>query len=477
MELLAGAESMAEEKIGGADNQGSLDVEHFDRLYNRLSCGDENTWKQVVALALDDNNPFAQAVVAVFSADKNSLMTSDMTPAAQVLADLSLKWLSRELNASCRVAQCLIGLFLYHDLDVGYAGSLQERQALIVELMTMSSAQDCVVAMYWLGRLDSTSDTSTAARNLYRAASDSGFAPAQYYLGRCIQDGSKLVPFESMRLFRVAALQGFPGAQLALGAHLLSTGLDNDVGEGARLYTLAASQTGEGAYYLGCLQQSGKGVPKDVQAATEMLQRSAATGYGPAYYELGKLFRDERRDTTTANKYFSQASALGVAEARFALGMLHWNCGNREMAVKVLENAAIQGCADAAYMLGTMLEKNQGYSGLPWDALEAVKYYQVADAKNHPSARIALARCYRTGTGLPKNPSKAIEIYTEMTTKDTTGERHFDVANCYAEDLTDLQNLILAITWHQEASKLGFNRSKTLLRRIRSDLENATGTV
>ena len=79
-------------------------------------------------------------------------------------------------------------------------------------------------------------------------------------------------------------------------------------------------------YNLGLLYLNGEGVPKNIEAGSRMILKSAYQDYTPAYYMAGKLFYDGlgvQRDHVVAYAYFNLAAAdsSGLTEAAWAREM------------------------------------------------------------------------------------------------------------------------------------------------------------
>lgn len=79
-------------------------------------------------------------------------------------------------------------------------------------------------------------------------------------------------------------------------------------------------------YNLGLLYLNGEGVPKNIEAGSRMILKSAYQDYTPAYYMAGKLFYDGlgvQRDHVVAYAYFNLAAAdsTGLTEAEWAREM------------------------------------------------------------------------------------------------------------------------------------------------------------
>jgi hypothetical protein len=78
------------------------------------------------------------------------------------------------------------------------------------------------------------------------------------------------------------------------------------------------------------------------------------------------------------------------------------------LAAPFMKKAADSGIADAQYEYGRMCDCDDGAEG--WRA-DAITYYQKGAAKGNSNCCLALAIFYEFGDGVPKNLSKAAELY------------------------------------------------------------------
>ena len=97
---------------------------------------------------------------------------------------------------------------------------------------------------------------------------------------------------KALEWYRMAAKQGFAGAQNNLGAmYEQGLGLSKDEAEAARWYRKAAEQGNAYAQHsLGSMYREGRGVPQDLVEAAVWIRRAAEQGHLGAFRELGKMY-------------------------------------------------------------------------------------------------------------------------------------------------------------------------------------------
>lgn len=83
---------------------------------------------------------------------------------------------------------------------------------------------------------------------------------------------------------------------------------------------------------------------------------------------------------------------------------------NYEIGYAMMKKAANLGCAEAAYLIGELLDFPIP-EGVQRDQKEAIKYYEIGANKNQPEALTALASCYQWADGVGKDIEKAKELY------------------------------------------------------------------
>lgn len=164
------------------------------------------------------------------------------------------------------------------------------------------------------------SEKSMALVTLHRLWEE-GYTIAAHQLGKSYRDGvGSSVDHElAAEWFQKSAEAGNPCSAYALGKLLLEQGQFPQA-----LYWLrqAAERNDPYAQYrLGKLLLTGaEGVPKDIDAAIQLLKGSAIQGNSFAQYTLGKLYllgQEVQADREEALRYFAQAAAQGNTYAQY----------------------------------------------------------------------------------------------------------------------------------------------------------------
>jgi len=144
---------------------------------------------------------------------------------------------------------------------------------------------------------DKGGDARTAAR-LYRAAADEGYPLAQVNLGVMYEGGEGGLgrdDREAARLYRLAADQGYPAGQASLGTFLLAGrgGLRRNEAEAARLWRLAADAgNAQAQNNLGKLYAEGRGgLRRDMNEAARLWRLAAEGGVAEARNNLRRAGR------------------------------------------------------------------------------------------------------------------------------------------------------------------------------------------
>ncbi|KAI9224877.1 hypothetical protein BC828DRAFT_372287 [Blastocladiella britannica] len=134
------------------------------------------------------------------------------------------------------------------------------------------------------------------ALELYTQAARLGYAPAQFRLGACFQDGALGCPMDakaSISWFTKAAEQGHADAELALSGWFLegAEGVLRPNDEQAYAWARRAADKGlaKAEFAVGYYCEMGVGVPQSLDEARKFYQRSAAQGNRKAMDRLQEL--------------------------------------------------------------------------------------------------------------------------------------------------------------------------------------------
>ena len=165
---------------------------------------------------------------------------------------------------------------------------------------------------------------------------------------------------------------------------------------------VARAQTNLGACYA-----TGTGVPVDLDAARQWLQRGAEGGDTLGQRNLGSLLLPH--DPAAAAGWFRQAAEGGDAESQDQLSrMLLDGAGVAQDAAEArrwAEAAAQGGAAAAAARLGTMCHDA---AGGPRDPLEAVRWWRVAALAGDADSAARLGAALHLGQGIREDQMEAM---------------------------------------------------------------------
>lgn len=184
--------------------------------------------------------------------------------------------------------------------------------------------------------------------------------------------------------------------------------------EAAKLYLKAAELGLPAAMYrLARLYERGRGVRKDVEAATGWYKRAAEQGYPAAMSALGSMHEFGNgvpSDLAEALRLYRLAADAGDPNGMTSLGFLYAQgkgvAQNQKSARHWYRMAADRGDARAMFNLALMLARGEGGAT---DLAEAVRLLQTAAERGHSGARRELAYFYDEGRGVAHDPDRAAE--------------------------------------------------------------------
>jgi len=161
------------------------------------------------------------------------------------------------------------------------------------------------------------------AMRWYRMAADQGYAGAQNNIGVLYKNGSGVAQdySEAMRWYRMAADQGYAGAQFNIGLlYGNGSGVAQDYSEAMRWYRMAADQGYAGAQNnIGLLYDNGSGVAQDYSEAMRWYRMAADQGDAGAQNNIGALYADGQGvtyDLKQARSWMTKAAAGGSENAK-----------------------------------------------------------------------------------------------------------------------------------------------------------------
>lgn len=266
-------------------------------------------------------------------------------------------------------------------------------------------------------------DEATAVKWLERSASN-GFVPAQlslatrYDQGRGVEKNNR----EAINWYRRASETGSPLAQRILGSkYLFGDGVDEDPKEALKWLTAAADAGEPGALSnLGFAYTTGKGVAKDEARAFDFYQQAADRGLIRAMLVVGAMHESGRgtpKDPIKAAEAYQNALLSGDEIGGVRLGALVATGAlddrvNPQDAVPWVASAAKQGdMASVGWLRAQSEQGNHRATGrlahvlieTEDDREVALKLYQNAAANGDAFAQFQLGELYATGDGVEQD--------------------------------------------------------------------------
>lgn len=266
-----------------------------------------------------------------------------------------------------------------------------------------------------------------------RKAADMGCADAQYQLAECWNGGISESNWfgackdrsEAISLYKAAAEQGHPDAQLSYGDEL-----ENE--ESIHWWKMAAKNPRAGAecradarYWLARAYYEGEVVRKNVGIALDYMRKAAIDDQeGFAQDWLGDRYRlgeGVQKIPRTAYEWYDKAAKCGNVSGQYWLAWCYdEGFGIREDPENALEcykkvaerEEEIDCEVDwAQYRIGEFYHLGRGVSDV--DPQKAFEWYEKSAKRGYADAQYWLGWCYETEFGTKENLQKAVEWYKE----------------------------------------------------------------
>lgn len=166
-------------------------------------------------------------------------------------------------------------------------------------------------------------------------------------------------------------------------------------------------------HFMGVLYIGGKGITQsDVQAA-EWFLRAARKGHLESMHNLAVIHERSTgtlKDLQVARSWYLAAAEKGFARSQARLGeMIAGGLAgqaNRDEALGWIGKAAAQNEPRGLYLLGMM--RMDGGPEIEYNVAEAARLLGLAAEARERDAQFELALLYGTGTGVPRDESKAL---------------------------------------------------------------------
>ncbi len=332
------------------------------------------------------------------------------------------------------------------------------------------TATGMLVSARLLNGREAEQKLKAAIEMLYQSA-QMNFAPAQYSLGSCYDQGFgvKPDPAEAVVWWRKAAELGHADAQYNLAlCYARGKGVAKDGAAAEYWCRKTVAQGHHGAESL-----EGEIASVKMADAMDSLRQRAEQGDAAAQFELASRYAEGRnieRDEAQAELWYRRAAASGHAEAKAKIEKV-----DASRALAELHKRAEKGDAQAQYDLGYHYYREKGH------AYEAFSWWKKAAEGGHVDGQINLAWCYETAMGCSKNLEDAKKWYDKAARQGsaTAKERlkkledaehlaklrelasqggaqaQYDLGYCYFNGQHTDRNYRQAVLWWKKAAEQG----------------------
>ncbi len=293
-----------------------------------------------------------------------------------------------------------------------------------------------------------------------RESAQSGYAPAQYQLGQCYEEG-KGVERNLSKAFKLywLASDKYRPAKERLDKDSYQGQLAKWLKKAVNGKQLADADLAEAQCMLGCCYQHGWGVSYDMVSAVEWWRKAADLGDAYANDRLGYCYRLGQgglpKDAEQAFAHYLKAAEGGYSEGYFSVGLCYKEGDgverDDEKAFGWFKKAAEHDNPMAWVELGNCYTAG---SGTAQDYGKAVEWYRkVVDLGGNafPDAMRSLGSCYAAGHGVEQDWNKAVELYCKATKADDP-EAQYLLARCYAEGHGVEQDMAEAVRLYKKAA-------------------------
>ncbi|MDE6859826.1 MAG: sel1 repeat family protein [Duncaniella sp.] len=260
-----------------------------------------------------------------------------------------------------------------------------------------------------------------------REWAESGYAPAQYQLGQCYEEGAG-VERNLAKAFRLywAASDNCRLAKERLNKDSYQGQLAKWLKKAVNGKQLSGTDLAQAQCMLGSCYRHGWGVECDMTSAVEWWQKAADLGDAYANYCLGDCYRRVAEDYSQAVRWYSRAVDFG---------------GNAFP-------EAQRGLADC-YASGHGVEQD-------WE--KAADLYRQAAKNDDPESQYLLAQCYAEGHGVEQDMTEAVRLYKKAATYVNENTGYYGHAramrclgDCYANGDGVRKNAKQAAAWYAKA--------------------------
>lgn len=258
-----------------------------------------------------------------------------------------------------------------------------------------------------------------AARRLFRRAAEMNHAQAQFEYGVMLDRGlgGDQDPVKGVRWIEHAAKNGCNDARLFIGKrYLAGEGVPRNP-ERAELYLRGAADAGlaEAQAVLGGLYLDAEAPLADPVKAAAWLGKAVSQRYPAAFFSLSELYErgvGVTKDIKKADELLLQAADFGDPKAQLKIAKYYLTGAfghafpqNFRTALDWFKRASAHGVAEAEYEVGLRYERNEGVDKP--DMAHAVASYLKAAEMGYAPAQNRIGQVYLYGQGVNQNLREA----------------------------------------------------------------------
>lgn len=294
-----------------------------------------------------------------------------------------------------------------------------------------------------------------------RESAESGYAPAQYQLGECLETGTHV----SRNLSKAFNWywQAYDHCRLAnekLDSGSFYSNLARWLKNAVNDIVLKDDDLADALQLFGSCYEHGWGVNTDMTKAVEYWKKSAEMGNLQALDSLGYCYAHGLggviKSAEISFECYLEASERGFTEDYTTVGLCYLNGDgvqpNKSKAYYWFNKAAAHNDQPMAW---TLLGKCcfEGI-GCDIDYIEAAKWFNKAIEYGNsafPDALRGLGDCYAMGLGIERDLYKAVNLYLQAAKVDDP-ESQYRLGRCYANGLGVEQDMKTAVSWYKKAA-------------------------
>lgn len=355
------------------------------------------------------------------------------------------------------------------------AGDIEQKKllgALFFELKDYKNAIDIFTELYnttknleyieYVAEVYYKQGDYTNAIFWHRNAALKGFAPSQFNLGVCFENGKGVAENMDSAVFwyKKAALQGNCMAQYNLACCF---GKDESIAENkdsAVFWCKIAAFHGlaEAQYTLGTCFEKGDGIAENIDSAVLWYRKAALQGNADAQVTIGFCYYNGKgiaKNKDSAVFWFKKAALQDNAEAQCCMAYCFAKgegiVENKDSVLFWYRKSALQGFAYAQVNLGICFEDGEDIAA---SMDSAVFWYKKAALQGNSNAQLRLGICYYDGKGITKNIDSAV-FWFRKAAEQEDAYAQCNLGNCFYYGYGIIENKDSAVFWFRKAAAQG----------------------